>query len=85
MYLARVAALDAGVAQEAPALTLNRLCGSELQAIVSAADWSVTIPHLGGRPAPRDLVERGARVVILDRDNAGELCARCTRRRSTRY
>ena len=37
MYLARVAALGAGVAQEAPALTLNRLCGSGLQAIVSAA------------------------------------------------
>jgi acetyl-CoA C-acetyltransferase len=37
MYLARVAALNAGVAQEAPALTLNRLCGSGLQAIVSAA------------------------------------------------
>ncbi len=37
MYLARVAALNAGVAQSAPALTLNRLCGSGLQAIVSAA------------------------------------------------
>ena len=28
MYMARVAALDAGVAQETPALTVNRLCGS---------------------------------------------------------
>ena len=37
MYLARVAALDAGVSQNAPALTLNRLCGSGLQAIVSAS------------------------------------------------
>jgi acetyl-CoA C-acetyltransferase len=37
MYLARVAALDAGVGQSAPALTVNRLCGSGLQAIVSAA------------------------------------------------
>ena len=37
MYLARVAALEAGVAQSAPALTLNRLCGSGLQAIISAA------------------------------------------------
>ena len=37
MYLARVAALNAGVTQSAPALTLNRLCGSGLQAIVSAA------------------------------------------------
>ncbi len=37
MYLARVAALNAGVAQSAPALTVNRLCGSGLQAVVSAA------------------------------------------------
>jgi acetyl-CoA C-acetyltransferase len=37
MYLARVAALDGGVAQSAPALTVNRLCGSGLQAIISAA------------------------------------------------
>jgi len=37
MYLGRVAALDAGVAETTPCLTLNRLCGSGLQAIVSAA------------------------------------------------
>ncbi len=37
MYLARVAALDGGVTQDAPALTVNRLCGSGLQALVSAA------------------------------------------------
>ncbi|WP_250455342.1 beta-ketothiolase BktB [Caballeronia sp. ATUFL_M2_KS44] len=37
MYLARVAAIDGGVAQHVPALTVNRLCGSGLQAIVSAA------------------------------------------------
>lgn len=37
MYLARVAALNAGVAQHAPAMTVNRLCGSGLQAVVSAA------------------------------------------------
>ncbi len=37
MYLARVAAINAGITQDAPALTLNRLCGSGLQAIVSAA------------------------------------------------
>ncbi|WP_428540012.1 NAD-dependent epimerase/dehydratase family protein [Rhodopila sp.] len=33
-----------------------------------AADWSVTISHRGHRPAPRDLIERGARVVALERD-----------------
>ncbi|GLU34608.1 3-ketoacyl-CoA thiolase [Trinickia caryophylli] len=37
MYLARVAALNAGVGQHVPAMTVNRLCGSGLQAIVSAA------------------------------------------------
>ncbi|MHC5652831.1 acetyl-CoA C-acyltransferase family protein [Stappia sp. ICDLI1TA098] len=37
MYLARVAAVEAGIPAEAPALTVNRLCGSGAQAIVSAA------------------------------------------------
>jgi len=37
MYLSRVAALDAGVPAGTPCLTVNRLCGSGLQAIVSAA------------------------------------------------
>jgi acetyl-CoA C-acetyltransferase len=37
MYMARVAAMEGGIPQEAPALTLNRLCGSGVQAIVSAA------------------------------------------------
>src|SRR6266498_2656723 len=37
MYLARVAGVKGGLSVETPALTLNRLCGSGLQAIVSAA------------------------------------------------
>lgn len=37
MYLARVAALEAGLPQSVAALTLNRVCGSGLQAIISAA------------------------------------------------
>jgi acetyl-CoA C-acetyltransferase len=37
MYLARVACINGGLPKETPALTLNRLCGSGLQAIVSAA------------------------------------------------
>ena len=36
-YLARVSAVNAGIPVETPALTVNRLCGSGLQAIVSAA------------------------------------------------
>jgi acetyl-CoA C-acetyltransferase len=37
MYLSRVAAVNAGLPVSTPALTLNRLCGSGLQAIVTAA------------------------------------------------
>ncbi len=37
MYLSRVAMINAGMAHHAPAMTLNRLCGSGMQAIVSAA------------------------------------------------
>ncbi len=37
MYLARVAAVNGGLPVETPAFTLNRLCGSGLQAIISAA------------------------------------------------
>lgn len=36
-YLSRVAAVDAGIPIETPAFNVNRLCGSGLQAIVSAA------------------------------------------------
>jgi Acetyl-CoA acetyltransferase len=36
-YLGRVVAVKAGVPVETPAFTVNRLCGSGLQAIVSAA------------------------------------------------
>ncbi len=36
-YLSRVAAMQAGLPQEVPAFNVNRLCGSGLQAIVSAA------------------------------------------------
>lgn len=38
MYVSRAIALDAGMPRESCALTLNRLCGSGLQAIVSAAN-----------------------------------------------
>src|SRR5437867_3078745 len=36
MYLSRVAAVEAGIPVGTPALTVNRLCGSGLQAVVSA-------------------------------------------------
>ena len=37
MYLARVAGVNGGLPVETPAFTMNRLCGTGLQAIVSAA------------------------------------------------
>ncbi len=37
MYLARIACINGGLAQHASALTVNRLCGSGLQAIISAS------------------------------------------------
>jgi acetyl-CoA C-acetyltransferase len=38
MYVSRVTGIGAGMAKESAALTLNRLCGSGLQAIVTAAN-----------------------------------------------
>jgi acetyl-CoA C-acetyltransferase len=38
MYISRVAVIEGGMAQETPALTVNRLCGSGLQAILTAAN-----------------------------------------------
>lgn len=37
MYLSRVAAIEGGLSKEVPAMNVNRLCGSGLQAIVTAA------------------------------------------------
>ena len=37
MYLSRVAAINGGCAKETPAVNVNRLCGSGLQAIISAS------------------------------------------------
>lgn len=39
MYLSRVAAINGGLPHDTGALTLNRLCGSGLQAIISAAQY----------------------------------------------
>jgi len=45
MYLSRVAALDGGLSISTPCLTVNRLCGSGLQAIVSAAQHIMLGDH----------------------------------------
>jgi len=39
MYISRYAAIEGGLPIETPALTVNRLCGSGLQAIVNAAQY----------------------------------------------
>ena len=36
MYLSRAAALQAGIPETVPAMNVNRLCGSGVQAVVSA-------------------------------------------------
>ncbi len=41
-YLARVVGINAGIPKESPAMTLNRLCGSGLQAIITAAQMIQT-------------------------------------------
>jgi acetyl-CoA C-acetyltransferase len=52
VYLARVAAMKAGIPIETPAVTVNRLCGSGLEAIVQAAriigDDETSIAAAGG-------------------------------------
>jgi acetyl-CoA C-acetyltransferase len=42
MYMARVVGMRAGIPQETPAYTVNRLCGTGVQAIVSAAQAIAT-------------------------------------------
>lgn len=42
MYMARVVGMKAGVPKETPAYTVNRLCGTGVQAIVSAAQTIAT-------------------------------------------
>jgi len=45
MYLSRVSAVDGGLPVATPCLTVNRLCGSGLQAIVSAAQHILLGDH----------------------------------------
>jgi len=42
MYMARVVSMKAGIPKEVPAFTVNRLCGTGVQAIVSAAQSIAT-------------------------------------------
>ena len=42
MYMARVVGIKAGIPKESPAMTLNRLCGSGLQALATASQMIQT-------------------------------------------
>ncbi len=67
IYFARHVALKAGVPIETPALTVNRLCGSGLQSVVSAAqslllgEASVALVGGGENMTQAPFVVRGAR------------------------
>ncbi|MDQ6661896.1 MAG: acetyl-CoA C-acetyltransferase [Chloroflexota bacterium] len=67
IYFARHVALKAGVPIETPALTVNRLCGSGLQAIISAAemlmlgDGQIALAGGGENMTQAPHVLRGAR------------------------
>jgi len=67
IYFARHVALKAGVSIEVPALTVNRLCGSGLQAIVSAAqslllgEGTIALAGGGENMTQAPFVIRGAR------------------------
>ncbi len=59
MYLSRVAAVNGGLPVETPAFTLNRLCGSGLQAIISAAQM-ITLDDIDSAVAGgADCMSRG--------------------------
>jgi acetyl-CoA C-acetyltransferase len=63
MYISRVACIKGGLPQDTTALTVNRLCGSGLQAIVSAAQaikLGDTDVALGGGTEP---MSRGAYII----------------------
>lgn len=66
-YISRVAALNAGVPQEAPAFNVNRLCGSGLQAIVSAAQSILLGDCDVAVGAGAESMSRGAYIVTSNR------------------
>ena len=60
MYMARVVGISAGIPKEAPAFTVNRLCGSGVQAIVSAAQTIQTGDADVGLAGGAESMSRGA-------------------------
>lgn len=66
-YLGRVAAMNAGIPKETPAFNVNRLCGSSLQALVSAAQ-TVLLGDAGiALAAGAESMSRGAYILPTGR------------------
>lgn len=57
-YVARICAMDAGVPKEVPAMSVNRLCGSGMQAIVSAAQGIMLGDHQLALAAGTEVMSR---------------------------
>ena len=72
MYLARVAAMGAGIPKEVPAMTINVVCGSGLKAVMLAAQQIDTgeaeIVLAGGPAAQAGLNERAPHLSAYGRD-----------------
>ena len=83
MYISRVAAVNGGVRESAPALTVNRLCGSGLQAIVTAAQQiqlgQATTVVAGGFTEPL-LTRMNLRTGDAEEDETEELTATLVRK-----
>src|ERR1700753_1223922 len=58
-YLARVVGMNAGVPKEVPAYTVNRLCGTGVQAIISAAQAIQTGEARGALGGGAESMSRG--------------------------
>ncbi|HSF91884.1 MAG TPA: acetyl-CoA C-acyltransferase, partial [Paracoccaceae bacterium] len=63
MYLSRVAAMGAGVPESAPAMNVNRLCGSGAQAIVSVAQSLMLGDADFGLAGGAENMSRGAYII----------------------
>lgn len=57
-YAARICAIGAGIPKEVPAMTVNRLCGSGMQAIISAAQGVLLGDHAIALAAGAEVMSR---------------------------
>ena len=81
MYMARVVGMKAGIPKEVPAFTVNRLCGTGVQSIVSGAQAIQTGDADGGRRRRRREHEPRP---VLDAGGAGSARGWARRRWSIR-